>query len=105
MTRSAARVPGFASGPVSAPSGPATAAQTSAPVGGLSRRAGSRPLHLRLALSLDARYRRLLRDCEDDDIDTSMTEIVHALLHTGPSDVAQVRELLRAWRKALSEEL
>jgi hypothetical protein len=60
---------------------------------------------VRPALPLDSRYRQLLRECEDDGIETSMTELIHALLHAGPSGAAEARELLRNWRRALSDEL
>jgi hypothetical protein len=93
------RVPGFTT---QNEAGPAAAAAHSKPVGdvSLSPRAGSRQLNLRLALGLHQRYRRLLRDCEDEGIDTSMTEIIHALLHQGPDDVRSARQLVRAWRSA-----
>ncbi len=81
---------------------PAAAATPSPQIGDalLSPRAGTRQLNLRLALALHQRYRRLLRDCEDAGIDTSMTELIHALLHQGPDDVPSVVRLVRAWRDA-----
>ena len=73
------------------------------PVVPLSRRGGTKQLNLRLLVGLDDRYRGLLRECKDAGINTSMTELVHALLHEGPSDVGDVRILLRRWRPALDE--
>jgi hypothetical protein len=46
------------------------------------------------------RYRALLRDCEADGVRTSLTELLHALLLEGPTDVSDVRALLRRYRHA-----
>ena len=103
MTRSAirppARVPGFKAPnePDAAPPAPPVEQRTV----DLSPRAGAKQLNLRLALGLDTRYRRLLRDCRDAGIDTSMTELVHALLNEGPRDVQEIRVLVRGWRQTL----
>jgi hypothetical protein len=66
---------------------------------------GTRQLNVRVQAPLIDRYRRLLRDCQDEGLETSMTELVHALLHSGPSDVAAVRRLIRSHRRALTEQL
>jgi hypothetical protein len=104
--RPPARVPGFATAAparatdtVPAPSQPPSQAPASLSAAGLSRKAGTRPLHLRLVLPLHHRYRQLLRDCEDEGLETSMTELVHALLHGGPTTPDQVRTLIRTWRR------
>ncbi len=97
--RTPARVPGFA--PQNEPtSADATPRASSSPTASFSTRAGTRQLNLRLLLPLHERYRRLLRECEDVGIDTSMTEVIHALLHAGPTDLDGTRQLIRAWRRA-----
>ena len=70
----------------------------------LSRRAGTRQLNLRLLLAVHERYRRLLRDCEEADFETSLTELVHALLYEGPKEPGEARQLVRRWRQALDHE-
>ncbi len=96
------RVPGFTA---QNEASPAAAATPSPQIGdfSLSPRAGTRQLNLRLALGLHQRYRRLLRECEDAGTDTSMTELIHALIHQGPEDVASALQLIRAWRIARAD--
>ena len=67
----------------------------------LSRRAGTRQVNLRLLLPLHDRYRRLLRDCDAAGFETSLTELLHALLYAGPHDVETARRLVRDWRRVL----
>ena len=86
------RVPGF-------PSPPAALAQTSA----LCRRAPTRALSVRLMVPLLQRYKQLLRDLEDEEFDSTLTELVHALLHAGPTTTQEARELVRRWRWMLDE--
>jgi hypothetical protein len=94
-----ARVPGFATQnePTSADATPPGA---SSPTASLSTRAETRQLNPRLLLPLHERYRRLLRECEDAGVDASMTEVIHALLHAGPTDLDGTRQVVRAWRRA-----
>ena len=104
MTRQAmrppARVPGFKAPNEPDPEPPAPSEPQRA--ADLSPRAGTKQLNLRLSLGLDQRYRALLRDCRDAGIDTSMTEIVHALLNEGPRDADEMRGLVHSWRGAVS---
>jgi hypothetical protein len=46
-------------------------------------------------------YHDLVRELERDGYTTSVTELLHALMHTGPSTKAQARALLRDWRREL----
>jgi hypothetical protein len=97
--RTPARVPGFATQNEPTPAD-ATCPAASSPTASLSTRAGTRQLNLRLLLPLHERYRRLVRECDDVGIDTSMTEVIHALLYGGPTDLDGTRQLIRAWRRA-----
>ena len=105
MTRTAmrppARVPGFKA--PNEPDAESPAAPDRPRTADLSPRAGTKQLNLRLSIALDDRYRALVRDCRDAGVDTSMTEIVHALLNEGPRDVQELRPLVRAWRRALED--
>jgi len=98
--RSPGRVPGFPApepeGPVGEPSTaqPATVADTTVFEGGVKQ------LTLRLPVALHRRYRRLVRDLEDEGVDSSMTELVHALLHEGPATTSDARALVARWRRA-----
>ena len=70
----------------------------------LSRREGSVQINLRLLLPVHRHYRALLRDCDADGLESSMTELIHALLVLrGPRDIAGVRQLVRAYRAAFDE--
>jgi hypothetical protein len=57
-------------------------------------------MNVRVLMPLHERYSRLVRQLADDGFDTTATEILHALLHEGPSDVAAARALVRRWRLA-----
>jgi hypothetical protein len=62
--------------------------------------APSRQFNTRLLVPLHERYARLVRQLADDGFETTVTEIVHALFHEGPSDPAEARALVRRWRVA-----
>ena len=47
------------------------------------------------------RYKRLLRDLDDEGFETTLTELVHALMLTGPATTDEARELVRQWRRTL----
>ncbi len=49
------------------------------------------------------RYKRLLRDLDDEGFDSTLTELVHALLHEGPGTPDEARELVRRWRRTLDD--
>jgi len=111
-----ARVPGFpdpATQPAApadpsvpapaSPAAPAPAPVSSAPPERLHPRAGTRQLNVRVLAPLLQRYKRLLRDLDDDGFETNLTEVIHALLHQGPSDADAVRAAVRAWRRTLDE--
>jgi hypothetical protein len=66
--------------------------------------AGTRQFNTRLLEPLHQRYMRLVRDLADEGYDTSMTELVHALLHEGPTTTAQARAKVRAWRQLRASE-
>lgn len=99
--RPPARVPGFTT--PNEPDADARATADPPRTVDLSPRAGTKQLNLRLSLGLDDRYRALVRGCRDARAETSMTEIVHALLHEGPADVGEARALVRRWRRAIDE--
>ena len=99
--RPPARVPGFRA--PNEPDAEPPAALDHSRATGLSPRAGTKQLNLRLSLGLDHRYRALLRACDDAGVETSMTEVLHALLNEGPRDVSEIRALLRGWRTTINE--
>ncbi len=66
--------------------------------------AGTTSLTVRVVVPLHARYRRLVRDLEDEGYRTSSTELFHALLHFGPEDTDEARDLLRRWRSVLDAD-
>ncbi len=66
--------------------------------------AGTTSLTVRVVVPLHARYRRLVRDLEDEGYRTSSTELFHALLHFGPKDTDEARDLLRRWRSVLDAD-
>ena len=66
--------------------------------------APTRQFNTRLLLPLHERYARLARRLEDEGFDTTVTEIVHALLHEGPTDLDETEALVRRWRRARTEE-
>lgn len=87
------RVPGFTRMPEGEGAAPASGIRSAGP-------RGIRQLNVRVDAALLDRYRRLLRECEDAGVTIAMTELVHALLHGGPSTVDEVRALVRAYRRA-----
>jgi hypothetical protein len=104
--RTPVRVPGFppAVGEVdeatvvsSAPSAPRAPQH-------LNPRDGTRQLNVRVLAPLLARYKRLVRDLDDEGFETSVTEIVHALLLAGPDSCEEARQAVRGWRRALDPE-
>jgi hypothetical protein len=56
---------------------------------------------VRLMRPLIVQYHDLVRDLERDGYTTSVTELLHALMHAGPATKAQARALLRDWRREL----
>jgi hypothetical protein len=68
------------------------------------RPSGATPYRLitvRLMRPLIVQYHDLVRDLERDGYTTSVTELLHALMHAGPATKAQARALLRDWRREL----
>jgi hypothetical protein len=61
--------------------------------------AATRAFNMRILDPLHRRYAALVRRCADEGFETSMTELMHALLHNGPGDAAEAREVVRAWRR------
>jgi hypothetical protein len=66
--------------------------------------AATRQFNTRLLQPLHRRYMRLVRDLADEGYETSMTELVHALLHEGPTTTAEARARIRAWRQLRAAE-
>lgn len=66
--------------------------------------AGTRQFNTRLLEPLHRRYMRLVRDLADEGYTTSMTELLHALLHDGPPSTAEARDKIRAWRQLRASE-
>ncbi len=100
MTREPIRVPGFTTEdpePIPPHGAPASRA--------LSPRVGAKQLNVRVLIPLHERYRRLLRELDDQGFDTSMSELVQALLHGGPVDADDAKRIVRAWRRALDPDL
>ena len=93
-------MPGFPSEEEPAPS---REQFTSGPA--LSTRAGARQLNVRVLLPLRDRYKGLLRDLDDQGFDTTMSELVQALLHDGPVDADDAKRIVRKWRRALDPDL
>jgi hypothetical protein len=58
----------------------------------------SRQFNVRLLDPLKERYERLRRELGDQGIDTSVTEMLHALMHEGPESADEARALLQRWR-------
>lgn len=109
--RRPARVPGFAAvaagarAGADAPARSAPPASAVVPVPGPLDAYGTRQLNVRVPAPVLDRYHRLLRDCHDAGLRTSMTELVQALLHGGPPDPAAARELVRQYRSARAHDL
>ena len=96
------RVPGFPSVPGASepadvgraerdPGAGDTAASSVRPGDRLDVRAGTRPLSVRVLVPLLTRYKRLVRDLDDEGFETTLTEVVHALLLAGPDTPAEAR--------------
>lgn len=66
--------------------------------------AGTQSLNVRILVPLHARYRKLVRDLEEEGYRASATELFQALLHFGPQDTREARELLRTWRALLAAD-
>jgi len=66
--------------------------------------AGTTSLNVRVLVPLHARYRQLVRALEDEGYRTSSTEIFQALLHFGPANTDEARELIRRWRAVLDAD-
>jgi hypothetical protein len=49
-------------------------------------------------------YHDLVRDLERDGYTTSVTEVLHALMHAGPATKAEARALLRNWRRVIETD-
>jgi hypothetical protein len=47
---------------------------------------------------LEDHYEQLARELADQGIKTSVTEMLHALMHEGPKDADEARALLQRWR-------
>ncbi len=104
--RSPDRVPGFPSpvGESSEATRVSSVANASARREGLDPRGGTRQLNVRVLAPLLERYKRLVRDLEDEGFETSVTELVHALLLAGPESCEEARQAVRGWRRALDPE-
>jgi len=66
--------------------------------------AGTTSLNVRVLVPLHGRYRQLVRALEDEGYRTSSTEIFQALLHFGPANTDEARELIRRWRAVLDAD-
>lgn len=60
--------------------------------------AASRQFNTRLLIPLHDRYARVVRALKDEGFDTTVTEVVHALLDEGPRGTEEVKSLVRRWR-------
>jgi hypothetical protein len=60
-----------------------------------------RVLTVRLMRPLIVHDHDLVRELERDGYATSVTELIHALMHAGPATKAQARAVLRDWRREL----
>jgi hypothetical protein len=67
---------------------------------GVSPYAGarSRHFHFRLLDPARDRYDALVRALRAEGVDTDVTELLHALMHEGPSTTAEARALVQRWR-------
>ncbi len=96
--RPSGRVPGFTTAADAAhPSGEPS------PVRAVGRLRATRQLNVRVRVDLYDRYRVLLRALEDAGVETSMSELVHALLEQGPRDVDVAMDVLRQWRRVSTD--
>jgi hypothetical protein len=49
-------------------------------------------------------YHDLVRELDRDGDTTSVTELLHALMHAGPATKAEARALLRNWRRVIETD-
>jgi hypothetical protein len=96
--RTAGTIPGFAAAAPAPHAAPEVADAQPVDTRSVLEPVGTRQLNVRIPVVLHRRYRHLLRDLEDAGIETSMTELVNAVLCAAPADAAGARELLRAPR-------
>lgn len=66
--------------------------------------AGTTSLNVRVLVPLHVRYRKLVRDLEEEGYRASATELFQALLHFGPAGTDEARDLLRRWRTLLDAD-
>jgi integrase len=83
------------------PSIEAAARRSSATPYRLTTHTPRRLFTVRVMRPLIIHYYDLVRELERDGYTTSVTELLHALTHTGPSTNAQARALVRDWRREL----
>jgi hypothetical protein len=58
-----------------------------------------RALSVRVSADLLDRYVALLGALRGERLETSLTEVVHALMYAGPTSEDELRELVRQWRR------
>ena len=68
-------------------------------------RAARRMLSVRVSAELYGRYERILHQLDLEGVDSSMTEIVSALLYVGPQTADDARQILRYLRRARDASL
>jgi hypothetical protein len=61
--------------------------------------ATTRQLNVRMLEPLARRYRDLSRELTDNGLPTTVTELLHAVLHDGPQTPEEARASLRRWRR------
>jgi len=71
----------------------------------VDHRAERRMLSVRVSSELHGRYERILRELDMEGVDSSMTEIVSALLYAGPQTSDDARQILRQYRRARDASL
>jgi hypothetical protein len=103
----APRVPGFPQpssdrAPDPTPEQPAQIPPVQGPV--FDRRAGTKQLNVRLVVELLDRYRGLARSLVDRGYETTLSELIHAVLLSGPSNPEEARSFIREWRRAMDPD-
>jgi hypothetical protein len=68
------------------------------PASGLYAGARTRHFHFRILDPSRDRYERLVRELHAEGVNTDVSELLHALMHNGPTTTAAARELLQRWR-------
>jgi hypothetical protein len=71
----------------------------------IDRGAARRILTVQVSEDLHERYVVLVHQLRSERVDTSMTEVVNALLYFGPVSAGEVRAGLRAYRRARDGDL